>query len=115
MFATPASAQVPEVVASQLRTEIAQAKSLRVIVGLATDHQRGDAGVAARQSQEELLTALQGTEHTIVLVFASSPLLALIVGSDALDVLLSHPSVTSIMLDRARRPTPGQSPPDGRD
>jgi hypothetical protein len=105
LLVVPAIAQIPQGTASELRAEIAHTRSLRVIVTVATDGQLGEPSAAAQLSQKQLLATLQGTEHEVVLVFPSTPLVALIVGPEALDVLLSHPSVTSVMVDRPRIPS----------
>jgi hypothetical protein len=101
--AVAASVQISQDKATELRAELARTGSLRVIVTLSVDD-RVNASAAARLSQEELLHALEGTEHQVVLVFPSTPLVALIAGADALEVLISHPLVASIMVDSARAP-----------
>ena len=104
-LALPASAQVTESQASALRAEMARTDALRVIVTVSTKPEDGEPSAAAKSSQQQLLRALAGAEHRVVFVFPSTPLVALTVGPDALDVLLSHPSVTSIMVDRPRKPS----------
>ena len=104
LSALPALAQISESKASELRTEIAQRATLRVIVTVSSAEVSGDSPAAVRPQQERVLRALQGMEHQVVFVFPSTPLLALVVGRDALEVLLSHPLVTSIMVDRPRAP-----------
>jgi hypothetical protein len=104
MSAVPALAQMSESKASELRAEIAEGGTLRVIVTVSTVEASGDSPAAARSRQEQVLRALEGMEHQVVFVFPSTPLLALVVGRDALEVLLSHPLVTSITVDRPRAP-----------
>ena len=96
-------AQIDHSRASELCAELAETGSLRVIVGFALD--AAETGALA-SAQKQLIGALAETEHTVVLAFPASPLLALIVGPDALEVLLSHRFVKSIMVDRPRRATP---------
>lgn len=112
--ALPVSAQVSAAQASELRAEIVRTESLRVIVTVSIPGvQAGESGAAPKASQQQVLRALEGTEHQVVFVFPSTPVLALIVGPGALGVLLSHPLVTSITIDRPRKPSgahPGEHP-----
>ena len=103
--AAPGRAQVTESKAGELRAEIARTGSLRVIITVATNAQAVEPSAAVTSSQQQLLRALQGTKHQVVFVFPSTPLVALIVGPDALDVLLSNSLVTSIMVDQPRTPS----------
>ena len=104
MPALQASAQMSGSKASELRAEIARASTLRVIVTVSIDEAGGDSPAAVQARQQQLLGALKGVEHQVVFVFPSTPLVALVVGRDALEVLLSQPLVTSIMVDRPRAP-----------
>jgi hypothetical protein len=90
--------------AATLRAEIARADSLRVIVTLQVGAVK-DRSDAIPIVQKQVLEALEGTSHTVVLVFRSAPIITLVVGRDALEVLLSHPAVTSITIDRERAPS----------
>lgn len=88
---------------AELRSQIERTGSLRVIVTLVTEGQEPASVEIIRSTQERLLAALQGTEHSVLYVYHSAPLLALVVGRDGLDVLLSSPLVRSITPDAPRR------------
>jgi hypothetical protein len=94
----------PSASASELQDEIKRAGSARVIVELAVDLQGPADAAAIRVVQDRLLASLAATEHTIVFRFPSTALVALIIGPDALKVLLSSPLVKSIMRDAPRTP-----------
>jgi hypothetical protein len=103
--APPASAQINDTQVAELRDAMTHVGSLRLIVTVSTEQWSGDQPAAAKANQQEVLRALTGTEHQVALVFPSTPLIALVVGRDALDVLIRHPLVTSIMIDQPRGPS----------
>jgi hypothetical protein len=99
-----APAQIRENQARELRAEIASTGSLRVIVTLRADEQEPPSDAAIRSKQKQLLAALDGTAHQVVYLFPSTPMAALVVGPDALNVLLSSPLIVNIMTDAPRGP-----------
>lgn len=104
---SPAIVQTPpqQRRAAELRSEIDRTGSLRVIVTLQIDGQEPASAEAIRATKERLLAALQGRQYKVLYLYPSQPLLALVVWSDALDVLLSSPLVRSITPDAKRHIT----------
>jgi hypothetical protein len=90
---------------AQLRRLVEHAGSVRVIVTLVEEGGTPASADTIRSTQERLLAALRTTQHSIVHRYGAAPILALDVGRDAMEVLLSSPLVASITPDAPRRPT----------
>ena len=101
----PVSTQNTSANAAELRRLVEDSGSLRVIVTLVNDGQAAGSAESVRAKQDRLLTALRTTRHSVVHRYGSAAILALDVGRDALEVLLSSPLVASITPDAPRRPS----------
>jgi hypothetical protein len=92
---------------SDLRSRAARDGTVRVIVTLASPESRSGSADAIREAQAALLNSLRGTRYEEVRRFSSVPQIALAVGPDALEVLLSSPHVAAIVADSRARPMTG--------
>jgi hypothetical protein len=101
---SPVSTQNASPAPAELRRLVGESGSLRVIVTLVEDGQGPASAESIRSTQDRLLAALRTTKHGVVHRYSAAPILALEVGRDGLEVLLSSPLITSIRLDAPRRP-----------
>jgi hypothetical protein len=91
-----------------LRARAARDGVVRVIVTLRTDGAVPPTAVAIRDSQERLVTALQGTRYADLRLYQGVPQLALTATPDALEVLLASPIVAAVQADALAKPmSPG--------